>query len=106
MKLVGRVLDDNSWQNKSAQAFDLSCFEIDWQQEQTTCPLGQTSRNWRCFQDDSDNQVVEVRFHQAICAQCEQRHHCTKTAKAPCVLKLRPMAQHQALQAARQNQQL
>ncbi len=104
VELVGRVLGDNSWQNKSPEAFDLSCFEIDWQQEQAICPLGQTSRGWRCLQDDSNNSVVEVRFHQAICANCEQRGRCTTAAKAPRVLKLRPMAQHQALQAARQKQ--
>ena len=104
VELVGRVLGDNSWQNQSTEAFDLSCFEIDWQPEQVICPLGQRSRGWRCLKDDSNNSVVEVRFHQAICASCDQRVHCTKAAKAPRVLKLRPMAQHQALQAARQKQ--
>ena len=44
VELVGRVLGDNSWQNQSTEAFDLSCFEIDWQQEQVICPLGQRSR--------------------------------------------------------------
>ena len=104
VELVGRVLGDNSWQNKSPEAFDLSCFAIDWQAEQAICPLGHTSHSWRYLQDDSDNQVVEVRFPQAICAHCEQRALCTKAAKAPRVLKLRPMPQHQALQAARQKQ--
>lgn len=104
VELVGRVLGDNSWQKKSDEGFDLSCFEIDWQQQQAICPLGQTSRSWRCLQDDSDNQVVEVRFHQSVCAVCEQRGCCTKSAKAPRVLKLRPMAQHQALQTARTKQ--
>ena len=68
------------------------------------CPLGQRSRGWRCLKDDSNNSVVEVRFHFSICASCDQRVRCTKAAKAPRVLKLRPMAQHQALQAARQKQ--
>ena len=71
---------------------------------QVICPLGQRSRGWRCLQDDSNNSVVEVRFHFSICASCDQRVRCTKAAKAPRVLKLRPMAQHQALQAARQKQ--
>ncbi len=96
VELVGRVLSDNSWQNKSPEAFDLSCFEIDWQQEQVICPLGQKSRGWRYFQDNSHNSLVEVRFHQAICAACEQRGRCTKASIAPRVLKLRPMTQHQA----------
>ena len=104
VELVGRVLGDNSWQNQSKEAFDLSCFEIDWQQEQVVCPLGQISRGWRCLKDDSNNSVLEVRFHQTVCANCDQRGRCTKAAKAPRVLKLRPMAQHQALQAARQKQ--
>ena len=36
------------------------------------------------------------------CAQCQQRELCTKAKKAPRVLKLRPMAQYQALKAARE----
>ena len=104
VELVGRVLGDNSWQKQSPDAFDLSCFEIDWQRKQVKCPLGQTSHRWRDFQDNSDNPIVEVRFHQSICAACEQRSRCTKAAKAPRILKLRPMAQHQALQTAREKQ--
>lgn len=104
VELIGRVLGNNSWQSQSPEAFDLSCFEIDWQQEQVVCPTGQTSHRWRCLQDDSNNPIVEVRFPPSICAACEQRSRCTKAAKAPRVLKLRPMAQHQALQAARQKQ--
>ena len=104
VELVGRVLSDNSWQNKLPEAFDLSGFKIDWQQHKVICPLGQTSRSWRYLKDDSENQIVEVRFHQPICAQCKQRYLCTKANKAPRVLKLRPMAQHQALKAARQKQ--
>ena len=47
--------------------------------------------------------MVEVAFPRATCAGCAQRPDCTRAAGGR-VLELRPQAQHDALQAARQRQ--
>jgi transposase len=44
--LFGPVALENSWQAKTAGAFDLSHFQIDWQNQRVTCPTGQHSYSW------------------------------------------------------------
>jgi len=36
--LVGPVSQNNQWQAKAAQGYDLASFQIDWQAKQATCP--------------------------------------------------------------------
>lgn len=102
--LVGRVPPDTSWQAHSKEGFDISCFTVDWENQQVRCPQGHWSRSWRSRTDDYGNQVIEVHFDRAVCAACPARKQCTRGKKDPRLLKLRPKEQHQALQAARVHQ--
>ena len=102
--LLGKVPGDSSWQAKSAGGFDLSCFAIDWDNQQVRCPSGQLSQAWRERSDDYGNSVIEVRFERARCATCGVRSLCTQAKKEPRLLKFRPKEQHEALQAARLRQ--
>jgi len=102
--LFGKVPGDSSWQAKTARGFDLSCFAIDWDNQQVRCPSGQFSQSWRERRDDYDNSVIEVRFDRARCAACEVRNFCTQAKKEPRLLKFRHREQHEALQAARLRQ--
>jgi transposase len=94
----------SSWQAQSQAGFDISCFSVDWDKQQVRCPQGHLSRSWREIVNERDNQVIEVHFDRTVCAACVARKDCTRSPKAPRLLKLRPKAQHQALQAARNNQ--
>ena len=38
VEIVGPVLPDTSWQAKEGKGFDLSNFNINWQQKQIQCP--------------------------------------------------------------------
>jgi transposase len=102
--LLGKVPGDSSWQAKTARGFDLSCFAIDWENQQVRCPIGQLSQSWRERSDDYGNSVIEVRFDRARCATCEVRNLCTQAKKEPRLLKFRHREQHEALQAARLRQ--
>lgn len=102
--LVGRVPPDTSWQAQSQAGFDISCFSVEWDKQQVRCPQGHLSRSWRETVNERDNQVIEVHFDRTVCAACVTRKDCTRSPRAPRLLKLRPKAQHQALQAARVNQ--
>lgn len=48
--------------------------------------------------------MIHVRFAPAACQACPVRSLCTRAAQGPRALKLRPQAQHVALQEARQAQ--
>lgn len=104
MELLGPVLPDTSWQARAGQGFDIACFHVDWDARQVTCPRGRQSRSWRPGHDPDGQAIVHVWFDQADCAACAVRPQCTKAATRPRTMKLRPQAQHEALQAARQQQ--
>jgi transposase len=103
--LVGPVHRDTSWQAQAKQGFDLTCFTIDWEAQQARCPQGQSSRSWVCTHDQDGNGVVQIHFDRDKCGACCDRVLCTRAASGPRVLKLRPQAQYEALQAARMRQE-
>jgi transposase len=104
MDLVGPVQLDSSWQARTEDGYDIACFVIDWERQIVTCPQGRISQNWRVRQRGTDKGCIEVRFNPMDCASCPARSRCTKSVRSPRVLTLRPQAQHEALQAARQRQ--
>ena len=104
MSLVGPGRVDNSWQAKLEGAYDQSCFTIDWAGEQVVCPQGKTSRTWREFSDEY-GVYYQVIFDRDACLACEARACCTRAQAAPRRLRLKPQAQHEALQAARHLQE-
>lgn len=104
--LVGPVLTDNSWQARSPAGYDVSCFVIDWAAQTVTCPQGHVSRRWTPSHDKqgSGQEVVAIQFDPDDCAACPLRARCTQAKTGPRTMKLRPQAQHEALQTARQRQ--
>ena len=69
-------------------------------------PLGHTSVSWTPALDKRKNEVIKIRFSTKDCQHCPRLASCTYSkSRAPRrLLTVRPQAQHQALQAARQRQ--
>ncbi len=105
--LVGPVLADNSWQARSPEGYDIACFAIDWTAQMVTCPQGKVNRRWTPGHDQqgSGQEVIAIQFDPADCAACPVRARCTQAGSGPRTMKLRPQAQHEALQTARRRQQ-
>lgn len=78
-------------------------FVIDWSAERATCPRGQHSVIWKPTTDSGGHPVVNIRFALADCRACPVRIQCVHTGRSR-ALFIRPQAQHEALQAARQRQ--
>jgi transposase len=102
--LIGPALADTSWQAQADQGFDVASFGIDWQAQQVTCPNGHHSRVWSESHDTYANPVIHVQFVASDCRDCDLRSRCTHSVEGPRTLKLRPQAQHVALQQARKRQ--
>lgn len=102
--LVGPVPPDPSWQAQAGQGFACACFQIDWDSQTATCPHGHTSTGWYPRQDGRGNAVVEIKFAKPDCLACADRSRCTKASTQPRMIHLRPQAQHDMLQTARQRQ--
>ncbi len=94
-----------SYSHPSRTGYGLETFVLDWETEHARCPQGHLSVNWRPGHDVSGDPVIRIRFDRATCRACEVRALCTTAKDAPRQLTVRPQAQHEALQAARQRQE-
>jgi transposase len=103
--VVGPTFGSYSHQRRAGQGYDLGAFVIEWEAQQARCPQGQTSVKWTPGRDVSGDPVVRIRFERATCRACPARQVCTWAKDAPRQLTVRPEAQHQAIQVARQRQE-
>jgi transposase len=102
--LLGPAPPDTSWQARAGQGFDISCFVIDWETQQVTCPQGHNSVVWSPSHDHNGNPNIHVQFARQDCLACSQRVRCTRSSKGGRALQLRRREQHIALQQRRQRQ--
>jgi transposase len=104
--VVGPTLSDNSWQARQADGLDVTCFAIDWEAQQVTCPAGHPSVRWTAGHDKQGEgqAVIAIQFAADDCRTCPLRGRCTQAKEGPRTMKLRPRDQHEALQVARQRQ--
>ena len=105
VRLVGPVRPDVSWQARSDQGFDIAHFAIDWEAGRVTCPEGQTSTLWKPGRDRWGNAVIHTEFARSVCLACRSRPQCTRATTEGREMTLRPREQHEALQAARRQQE-
>jgi transposase len=105
VEMVGPVMSNNSWQSKDEQAYDLSCFFIDWDNQTVTCPRGKESLSWNPHQNKSGSDMIAVSFSRSDCLPCSHRERCTKAKSTARGLTFRPKEQFLALQAARDYQE-
>ena len=102
--LVGPVRPDPSWQAKTAQAFAVSAFAIDWENRVVRCPQGEASVSWMESRNAHGHEIVHVMFERKARAACPVRGQCTKSVAGPRTLTLSAQPCHEALQQARQRE--
>lgn len=103
--LLGPVITDPSWQAKDENGFTAAQFAIDWDARQARCPQGMVSRQWTPGIDGEGNPSIHIAFDPKACRVCPCRPQCTKSKVGARGITIRPRAQHEALQAARDRQQ-
>jgi transposase len=96
---------DVSWQAQANQGFDIAHFAIDWEAKRVTCPEGKTSVVWKPGQDRWGNEVIHAEFARRECLVCPSRPLCTRATTEGREMTLRPRELHEALQAARRQQE-
>jgi transposase len=105
VRLVGPMRPDVSWQAQANQGFDIAHFTIDWEAQRVTCPEGKTSVLWKPGQDRWGNAVIHTEFARRECLACRSRPRCTRATTEGREMTLRPRELHEALQAARRQQE-
>lgn len=102
INLLGPTRPNYRWQAQEATGFEAKHFQIDWERQQATCPLGRTSVRWKPSVDRSNNEVVHIMFSQTDCQACSSRHQCTRGVAR--MITVRQQAHYEALQAARERE--
>ncbi|MDQ2802254.1 MAG: IS1182 family transposase [Pseudomonadota bacterium] len=105
IELVGPVRPDTSWQAKAGQGYDISAFSIDWDAKAVTCPQGHKNVDWIPGHDRWGTAVVHIGFAKRACRACPSRPLCTRAKTAPREMTFRQPGRHEAIQAARQQQE-
>jgi transposase len=104
IEVIGPVRSDPSWQARQPSSFALEQFQIDWDSQVATCPMGHPSITWSEQLDMKGKPIIDIRFPHAVCRNCPVRGDCTRAKTGPRGLTIRAQAQHRALQERRQDQ--
>jgi transposase len=102
--LFGPARPDVSWQAETEGAFDIVCFQIDFEAQTVICPQGHTTTHWVERLDVRGKPSIQVRFPPPVCRDCPVRERCT-TSKRGRQLSFIPEPGFSALRAARQREQ-
>jgi transposase len=102
--LLGPVRPDVSWQARDEDAFDITKFTIDWENEVVFCPMGKHSRYWGPAKGPRGQPTIQVQFKKSDCLACAARARCTRSKSTPRGLTLQPMKRQLALQKARERE--
>ena len=104
--LLGPTRLDDPWQAREGAGFDAQHFQIDWEREQATGPVGKTSTGWTPAVDNRGTAVIKVKFSTTDCRRCAKLSQCVRSQKRypRRTLTIRPQPPYQALQAARQRE--
>jgi transposase len=105
VELVGPVSQNNQWQAKTGQGYDLASFTFDWQGKYAICPQGQQSVKWTERTDQHGHPRLSVRFGLQDCRACPARSQCTRSPDAPRTLSVRHQVEFERLEQARKLQQ-
>jgi len=104
LDLIGPTKADDSWQSHREGRYGLSSFVVDWEQEQVTCPQGQTNLGWYPIQNPYGEPLIVAQWATAVCRACPSRAQCVRSPKKPRSIRFHPKERYLALQKARERQ--
>lgn len=101
--MVTPALLDQSVQARAGTGYDKTCFTIDFDARQVTCPQGQSNTNWSpALQRGTE--VIVVKYAGTTCTPCPARAQCTTAKRGGRQLTFYPRDLHHALATARTQQ--
>ena len=104
--VIGPVRADTSWQAQTEGAFDITCFEIDWERKMAFCPMGNRTRYWNEGAGKHGKPNVVAAFDSRDCRACDNLSRCTRNTRSRArTLTFPRQDEFVALRAARKRQQ-
>lgn len=102
--LIGPPYQDNTWQAKAKEGFDVANFRVDWEKKVVSCPQKRESIRWSETKTARGRIMIHIEFPPSECAACPSRPSCTRAKNLPRSLTLQPKEEHEAIQSARRRQ--
>jgi transposase len=94
---------DNSPQARNG-GYTAAMFAVDWDARQVTCPQGAVSGSWSPSRTSTGKPAIVVQFAKGTCQPCPARARCTTATRRGRSLGLQPREIHEAITAARAEQ--
>ena len=98
--LIGPVKPNPHWQAKG-EGYDITRFEIDWDNEVVTCPEGKKSISWREVKGPRGDDRLRVKWSRTDCRLCPTEQLCKRSRGEPKILGLALREQHELIQKVR-----
>lgn len=102
--LIGPPYQDNTWQAKAKEGFDVANLRVDWEKKVVARPRGRESIRRSETKTARGRSMVHIEFPPSECAACPSRPSCTRAKNLPRALTLQPREEHEAIQLARRRQ--
>jgi transposase len=103
VQLLGPMRPTTSWQSRDENAFDISHFQIDWENKVATCPNGKQSHRWKTVKTGRQKTIVQAMFPPQDCQICPLRARCTTNQlNGRSILLHSGQQEHEMLQKARE----
>jgi transposase len=102
--LIGPTLSNHSWQAKAGEGFSADRFQVDWEAQVATCPMGNQSSQWCPIETATGQPMIHVGFRKTDCDACPVRERCTKAKHRPRSLTLHIEPAQHALELARKDE--
>ena len=104
--LVGPTLTNHTWQAKADEGYSLASFQVDFEKQVATCPMGKQSSQWCPIETKQGlakegPPMIHVGFRKTDCDACPVRQMCTKAKNRPRSLTLHVEPEQRALAEAR-----
>ena len=101
IELFGPTRYNPSWQAREG-GYDLSQFQIDWENQKVICPERKVSIWWGRAEKSENSVRIKARFFQIDCGSCSTRHKCVRSdAGRARTVVFQNRAQYEALQRTR-----
>jgi transposase len=101
IELFGPMRLNPSWQARTG-GIDAAQFQIDWDNQKASCPMGKQSVYWHEYQTkEYARSVIKIKFRNQDCADCLSRQQCVRNKKAGRSLQIPGQELYEALEQTR-----
>lgn len=103
VNLIGPVKPNPHWQAKG-NGYDITQFDINWDNKVVTCPENKQSISWREIVGPTGDDRLRIKWSRTDCRTCPTEYLCKRSRGEPKILGLAQRERHELIQKVRAKQ--